>query len=133
MLTLLIWSYGCVALEKVHPYQGGYLRRKYRKDRRPTLPIESPFVFYPRFVLNTIYKNLKLAQEIARYYGFVIRLKRDPEARNYKDLALTPVAEDDFDTFEMFSATDSAKSAVMKVRGETQRAASKSGLVKIGQ
>src|ERR1700686_5064478 len=38
MLLLLIWYYGCIAIEHVHPLQGGYLRRKYRKDRRPTLP-----------------------------------------------------------------------------------------------
>jgi len=30
-----------------NPYQGGYLRRKYRKDRRPGLPVESPFLFLP--------------------------------------------------------------------------------------
>ena len=46
---LLLWFYGCISLEKVHPLQGGYLRRKFRKDRRPTLPVESPFVFYPRY------------------------------------------------------------------------------------
>ncbi len=133
VLTLLIWSYGCVALENVHPYQGGYFRLKYRKDRRPTLSVESPFVFYPRFVANFIYKNFKLAQEIARYYGFVLRLKRDPEARNYKDLALTPVADDDFDAFEMFSASDSAKSAVLKIRGESVKPAAQANLVRIGK
>ena len=49
MLFLLSWYWGCIALERVHPLQGGYLRRKYRRERRPSLPLESPLVFYPRY------------------------------------------------------------------------------------
>ena len=47
VLTQLIWSYCSVVLENVHPYQGGYLRRKYRKDRRPCLPVESRICVLP--------------------------------------------------------------------------------------
>ena len=35
MMFLLLWYWTCEKLEKVHPLQGGYLRRKSRKDRRP--------------------------------------------------------------------------------------------------
>ena len=38
MLFLLIWFYGCVTIEKIHPLEGGYLRRKVRTDRRPGMP-----------------------------------------------------------------------------------------------
>jgi radical SAM superfamily enzyme YgiQ (UPF0313 family) len=132
LLTLLIWSYGSIMLEGMHPYQGGYLRRKYRTDRRPELPTESPFVFYPRYVSDLLYKHFKLGQAIWRYRGFVERLKRDPNARKYTDIALTPVVDDDFDSFEMFQASESAKSAVNKVRhpGES-RAAASSGVFKL--
>ena len=92
VLTQLIWSYCSVALEDLHPYQGGYLRRKYRYDRRPSLPVESPFLFYPRYVADLLYKHFKLAQAIWRYRPFAKRLRRDPAARNYTDAALTPVA-----------------------------------------
>jgi radical SAM superfamily enzyme YgiQ (UPF0313 family) len=94
VLTQLIWSYCSVELENVHPYQGGYLRRKYRKDRRPLLPIESRFLFYPRYVADLLYKHFKLAQAIWRYRPFAKRLRRDPAARNYTDAALTPVADE---------------------------------------
>jgi radical SAM superfamily enzyme YgiQ (UPF0313 family) len=116
VLTLLIWSYVSVALEEIHPYQGGYLRRKCRKDRRPGLPVESPFVFYPRYIANLVYKHVKLAQAVWRYRRFVVQLKADPNARNYTDLALTPVVEDDFDSFEMFTVSAAAKSEVNKIR-----------------
>ena len=50
MVFLLIWFHGCMTLEGIHPLEGGYLRRKYRRDRRPGLPIESPLIFYPRYL-----------------------------------------------------------------------------------
>jgi hypothetical protein len=50
ILTLALWFYGCQTIEGVHPLQGGLLRRKYRKDRRPGLPIENPVVFYARYL-----------------------------------------------------------------------------------
>ena len=116
LVTLLMWSYASVMLEGMHPYQGGYLRRKYRLDRRPELPVESVWSFYPRYIGNLLEKHYKLGKAIWKYRKIAIQLKKDPEARNYKDLALTPVVEDDFDSFEMFSTTDAAKSAVTKVR-----------------
>ena len=130
VLTQLIWSYVSVVLENVHPYQGGFLRRKYRKDRRPSLPVESPLAFYPRYVTDLLYKHFKLGQAIWRYRPFAVKLRRDPAARNYTDLALTPVADDEFDSFEMFTASDAAKSAVVKMRSHSD---GKSKLVKIGQ
>ena len=116
VLFLLIWYYGCYALEKVHPLQGGYLRRKYRRDRRPPLPLENPFVFYGRNLADLVYKHVKLAQAIWRYGRFRRQLKKDPAARNYTDLAMTPVVGDDFDAFELFTITDAAKSALAKAR-----------------
>jgi hypothetical protein len=111
MAFLLIWYYSCVTLEKIDPLEGGYLRRKYRKDRRPTLPVESPLVFYPRYVANLLYKHFKLAQLIWRYGRFRRQLKRDPDARLYTDAALTPFEEDEFDSLEM-STVGAAKSEV---------------------
>ena len=116
LLTLLMWSYASVVLEGMHPYQGGYLRFKYRRDRRPELPVESVWSFYPKYAWNLLEKHVKLGKAIWKYRRIAIDLKHSPEARNYKDLALTPVAEDDFDSYEMYSATEAAKSAVTKVR-----------------
>ena len=132
VLTQLIWSYTAVILEDVHPYQGGYLRRKYRRDRRPSLPRESAFVFYPRYAMEVIYKHLKIGQAIWRYRPFAVKLRRDPAARDFMDDALTPVVDAEFDSFELFTASDAARSEVSKMRGPA-RAAEKNRLVKIGQ
>ena len=134
MLFLLSWYWGCIALERVHPLQGGYLRRKYRRERRPTLPLESALVFYPRYVVDLVAKHLKLSRQIWRLGMFRQHLKRDPNARLYTDLALTPVLADEFDAYEMFSTTEAAKSEATKMRKPAEsRATAQNLLVNIEQ
>jgi radical SAM superfamily enzyme YgiQ (UPF0313 family) len=102
MLFLLLWYYACDALEKVDPLQGGYLRRKYRKDRRPGMPIESRWIFYPRYVGDLIAKHVKLIGMIWRFGRFRYQLKSDPQAASYTDRALTPVAPGEIEPLENF-------------------------------
>ena len=91
-------------MENIDPLQGGYVRRKYRQDRRPTLPVESLFVFYPRYLGNLIYKHVKMAQLAWHFWRFQKRLERDATARAYTDVALSPDFGHDADSFEMFTA-----------------------------
>jgi hypothetical protein len=116
MTFLLLWYYAMVALEKIDPLEGGYLRRKYRNDRRPTLPVESAWVFYPRYVFDLLYKHVKLATLVWRYGSFRRRLKRDPDAPNYMDLALTPVDDERSDEMELAVMGAAAKSPVVKIQ-----------------
>jgi radical SAM superfamily enzyme YgiQ (UPF0313 family) len=102
MMFLLMWFYTCIVLEKVDPLQGGYLRRKYRTDRRPTLPRESPLVFYPRFAAEVAWKHLRLAGQLWSLYRLRQKLKHDPHARQYMDTALTPVTDTESESLEMF-------------------------------
>jgi hypothetical protein len=87
---LLAWFYLCFTLEKTDPLQGGYLRRKYRRDRRPAFPRESALKFYTLYLGGLVYKHMKLAGMILRLGRFRRQLKRDPRARNYLDIAITP-------------------------------------------
>jgi radical SAM superfamily enzyme YgiQ (UPF0313 family) len=109
MMFLLLWYWACEKLEKVHPLQGGYFRRKYRKDRRPGLPVESAFAFYPKYAAEVVYKHVRLAAQIVRYGRFRYQLKRDPEAKNYMDVALTPVLEEDTSTLELLKVLNNPK------------------------
>jgi hypothetical protein len=83
--------------------QGGYLRRKYRRDRRSRLLLESPFVFYPRYAAGLVCKHFKMAQLAWRFHWFKKRLERDAGAPNYRDVALTPDAEEDLDMLEVLT------------------------------
>ena len=116
MMFLLIWFYGCVTLEKIHPLEGGYLRRKVRRDRRPGLPLESPLVFYPRYVADLVRKHVVIGRFVWRMGRIRRALKRDPEARRYMDEALTPVSAAELDDLEMFNNSPSARAAADKAK-----------------
>jgi radical SAM superfamily enzyme len=104
MTVLLVWFHFCIVYERIDPLQGGYLRRKYRRDRRPGMKIESPLVFYPRLLKEVLYKHFRMAQLAWHFHWFKERLAKDAAARTYSDLALTPDVEQDAEHLEMFEA-----------------------------
>jgi radical SAM superfamily enzyme YgiQ (UPF0313 family) len=116
MMFLLIWFYGCVTLEKIHPLEGGYLRRKVRRDRRPGFEIENPLLFYPKYVFDLIAKHVAIGRVIWRMAAVRKALKRDPKSRDYMDEALTPVTDGDLDDLQMFNVTTSGRAAADKAK-----------------
>ena len=48
LLNHILQFYFTFLQENVHPLQGGYFRRKLRRERRAGLPRENPLIFYPR-------------------------------------------------------------------------------------
>jgi hypothetical protein len=75
--------------EKVHPLQGGFVRRKLRSQRRSGLPRENPLFFYPRRLWEMADTHLRLVA----YYWFLHRIRKKVERddRPYSDPALIPV------------------------------------------
>jgi hypothetical protein len=122
-MRLMLWFYMMLCIEKVHPLEGGVFRRKYRRDRRSGLPIESPFVFYPRYWAETAGKAFRYAKMFHDGYRVYRSVAKDPAHASYKDLAITPPSEAELETLEMFSATSGGKAAVArKHRDDDQRA-----------
>ena len=116
MMFLLIWFYGCVMIEKIHPLEGGYLRRKVRLDRRPGMKIENPLVFYPKYAFDLIAKHFVIASVVWKMGAVRRAIKRDPCAREYMDEALTPVTDAELDDLQMFNVTTSARAAADKAK-----------------
>ena len=103
-LVFLTWFKGCIGIEKIHPLEGGYLRLKFRRDRRPGLPRESVWRFYPGYLAHTLWKQVRWIAIYSRLYLAYRALRRDPLRRDYMDLALTPVADDEVETRELFKS-----------------------------
>jgi hypothetical protein len=103
-------------LEKVHPLQSGILRLKHPSERRLGLPTESPWIFWPRFVWETVYKHAILAGMIGRLLLWKRAIARDPDARSYMDQALTPVRDDEDVTLDLLTKTTGACAAVAHVK-----------------
>jgi len=115
MGILTLFSY-FMRVERVHPIQGGLIRMKFRRDRRPSFPIESAWLFYPRYMWDTASKLIKLFATGLRLAKIRYRIRRDPNHRLYTDVALTSVSEDETESLEMFTHSDGARSAVAHAR-----------------
>jgi len=110
MMFLMLWFYGCHKFEGLHPLEGGYFRHKYRLDRRPGMPIENPFLFYPRRVWEVVRGHVGIAAMLLKFAGVRRRIKADPAAPDYTDAALSPVpeAENDNDSLELLAERQEA-------------------------
>jgi len=105
LMFLMLWFYACIGIEHIHPLEGGYFRRKYRLDRRPGLPIENPFIFYPRRIWDVTSAHVRVLS-LLRQYGLIRkRIKADPASKDYTDIALSPVTavENDNDSLELLA------------------------------
>ncbi|MGE0749814.1 MAG: radical SAM protein [Variibacter sp.] len=102
---LLTWFKGCIQIEKVHPLEAGFFRRKYRRDRRPTFPRESVWAFYPRYIAESVVKQIRWGSLYLGVRKIYKRIKRDPKKLEYTDVALTPPSDSDLETLEMFSSS----------------------------
>lgn len=113
VMFLTWWFYYCIKYEGVHPLEGGIFRRKYRLDRRSGLPIESPFIFYPRRVTEFIRNHAKLLPLSWKNSRICKNIKTAPKGKDYSDIALSPVteAENDDDSLELLTQRQAATSA----------------------
>ncbi len=55
-LFLITWFKGSIDFEHIHPLEFGFLRLKFRRDRRPSFPLEPAWRFYPRYLGETAVK-----------------------------------------------------------------------------
>jgi len=111
LAQIILWFAGSLTIEKVHPLQGGLVRLKSRHERRPELPTEPVWSFYPSLVWEMLVKHARVAKAgwgIYRIYRKVAAEKHLP----YSDQAMMPVSEDDTSTLELFTHNQSARDAV---------------------
>lgn len=74
----------------VHPLEGGTVRRKYRRDRRPGMALEAPWLFYPKYAAELL---ISLCCGLFTYLRLRValhRIRRDPRCREYRDAAIAP-------------------------------------------
>jgi hypothetical protein len=112
MVNMLVSFWSLSLVERVHPLEGGYGRRKIRRDRRPGLPVVPAWLFWPVHAVTTFVRISRIALMTARLVHLRHQLKRDSQAVFYRDLALTPVSDDA--PLELFTATPAAVAAAAK-------------------
>ena len=113
MLKLLVF-YAVPRLEKLHPLEGGFFRRKYRRDRRPGMAWQTPLAFYMCYVWEVVSKHVRFAAMYWQYSRILRRVEGDQNL--YSDLALHPVQQTEFEELDLYTKTPATKAAVEKVR-----------------
>ena len=116
LMPVLMWFSSAVKIEELHPLQWGIFRVKYRKDRRPGLPIESPLSFYASYAAETARKAVKLARRWRHLKSIVAKIEADPHAKSYQDDALIPVGEEDAEHMELYTQSETVRAAVQHER-----------------
>jgi tRNA A37 methylthiotransferase MiaB len=107
--------YACIKIEKLHPLEGGVLRRKYRRDRRPGMPRENPLTFYPQYFAGMLTKFAHLVW-ITLQFKRALRAVQKGSSGETDDIAMQPVSADDLDDFDLYTATEAAQISVDKIR-----------------
>jgi hypothetical protein len=116
LVKVLVAFATTVHLENVHPLQAGVLRLKHPYERRSGSPRENPWIFWCRFVWETLYKQAIMVFTIGRLVLVKAGIDRDPNRQAYMDQALSPVREDENDTLDLLTRTTGGSAAVEHIR-----------------
>ena len=87
------------------------------------MPLELPFVFYPRYAGE-------IAVKAAKYLRFFLRTRRilkealeAPDRWTYTDLAIAPPRDDEFEALDLYHATSGGEAALARKKlGDSIRA-----------
>jgi len=116
MAAKLFAFHAPIVYEGMHPLEGGLIRRKVRRDRRPGLPLEHPLVFYPKLLREQVAKYGGALAMHRRYRRILAAVMADPDPAAYCDTALMTVTAGEEDGLALFTATDSAQAFVRQRR-----------------
>jgi radical SAM superfamily enzyme YgiQ (UPF0313 family) len=104
--TFVLYFRGYHPIECVHPLEGGVLRLKSRRERRPPLPVEPVWLFYPRLFVETAIKTARWATLAIRLERLARKVKSNPHRLEYSDKALAP-STDQTESLELFKTRSS--------------------------
>ncbi len=101
--------------EGIHPLEGGLVRWRGRRSRRPNMPVESAWVFYPkqiRIVVSMTWQWCSLAWKLNQLRR---KVENDPNKLHYSDTSLMSFPdeqEDDLDLHQTYGSLLAIKSLV---------------------
>ena len=123
----LLWFNTMIPLEGLHPLEGGMFRLKFRRDRRSGQPIESPFVFYPRYLKEIVVKARGYWSVYRRFNAIKREVATAPDRWSYSDIAITPLRENELESLDLFHVTRGGEDALARrrrddaIRTQTER------------
>lgn len=124
MMGKLFAFHAPTRFEGVHPLEGGLIRIKHRRDRRPGFPIEPVWRFYPALAIEFARKYTGALMLYLKYRRILARVMREPvdSPALRADLAMKPADAGDEEALALFTATQAARDAVSKRRARATKA-----------
>lgn len=108
-------------IEGLHALEGGIIRRRHRRSRRPGFRREPILTFYPRYAIETAIKIVRYVREYRKEKALIGRILADPARFQYEDVAVRPISADELDTLDLFQETAGGAQAVAKKHAEDER------------
>ena len=121
ILTTILWFKLMTMFEAVHPLEGGAFRRKSRRDRRHGQALESPFVFYARYLGEIVVKARRYWSVYRRSKAILKGVLAASDRWTYTDLSIAPLREEEFDSLDLYHATSGGEAALARKRREDAR------------
>ena len=115
-LTTLLWFKLMTMFENVHPLEGGAFRRKSRTDRRHGQALESPLIFYPRYLAETVAKVQRYWSVYRRCKAILGEVLAAPERWTYADVSIAPARDEELDRLDLYHATSGGAAALARKR-----------------
>lgn len=116
IMSSLLWFNTMIPLEGLHPLEGGMFRLKFRRDRRSGLPIESAFVFYPRYLNEIAVKARGYWSVYRRFKAIKREVATAPDRWSYSDIAIAPLRENELESLDLFHVTRGGEDALARRR-----------------
>ncbi len=111
----MVWHYFFAKGHFSHyKMEGGFFPLRFRKDRRPSFKRENPLVFYPRYAFDFVRLVAGYTKVWVWFRWELEKLRRDPEANNYRDEALTPVIAEETKTSRLLTETTGGAESVAR-------------------
>jgi radical SAM superfamily enzyme YgiQ (UPF0313 family) len=102
-------------IEGLQALEGGIVRRRHRRSRRPGFRREPVWTFYPRYAIETAVKIVRYWREFRKEKVLIERILADPARFDYEDVAVRPISADELDTLGLFQETAGGTAAVAKM------------------
>jgi hypothetical protein len=115
-IDTILWFYLMIHFEGVHPLEGGAFRMKFRRDRRFGMKRESPLVFYPRYVIETMTKAVGYWRVYRQFKAMRAEVMAAPDRWTYSDLAITPPNAAEFEDLALYHQTTGGEAALARKR-----------------
>jgi radical SAM superfamily enzyme YgiQ (UPF0313 family) len=121
----LLWFWSTHLVERVHPVEAGYLRRRVRTERRPGMPLENPLVFYPKHWARTGVNQVRAGWILLTLLYTAWSARREVLKHGYADAALTPAVDDRaaFDDLDMIHVHAAAANKLQRAHIHTHEEA----------